>query len=77
MANLTNTKQSKIPEKITETLVCGYSSESTLWGLSNEYQHDRVYMVFKKYCVLVLWKNVASAVKGLKYTYQLNHSTDV
>ena len=28
--------------KITETLANGYSSESTQWELSNEYQHDRV-----------------------------------
>ena len=28
--------------KITETMVNGYSYESTQWGLSNEYQHDRV-----------------------------------
>ena len=29
--------------KITETLANGYSSKSTQWGLSNEYQHDRVF----------------------------------
>ena len=27
--------------KMTETLAHGYSSESTQWELSNEYQHDR------------------------------------
>ena len=31
---------------MTETLAYGYSSESTLWELSNEYQHDRVQMAF-------------------------------
>ena len=33
--------------------------------LSNEYQHDRVYMVFKNLFVLVLWTKLASALKGL------------
>ena len=36
------------PEKITETLANRYSSESIQWELSNEYQHDRNYTVFKK-----------------------------
>ena len=48
-------------KKMTETLVYGYSSESTRRALSNEYQHDRVWMVFKNLCVLVLGKKVASA----------------
>ena len=34
--------------------------------LSNEYQHYRVWMVFKNLCVLVLWTKVASALEGLK-----------
>ena len=42
VANLAITKLYKIPEKITETLSDGYSSESTQRELSNEYQHDRV-----------------------------------
>ena len=33
---------------MTETLANGYSSESTQRELFNEYQHDRVKMVFKK-----------------------------
>ena len=33
---------------MTETLANGYSSESTQRELSNEYQHDRVSMVFRK-----------------------------
>ena len=36
--------------KMTETL--GYPSESAQWELSNEYQHDRVKMVFKILCLL-------------------------
>ena len=50
---------------MTETLANGYSSESTQRGLSNEYQHDRVKMVFKNICILVLWAKVASALEGL------------
>ena len=33
---------------MTETVAYGYSSESTQRGLSNKYQHYRVYMVIKK-----------------------------
>ena len=54
-------------QKITETLAYGYSSESlTQRKLSNEYQHDRVSMVFRDLCVLVLWTKVASALEGLR-----------
>ena len=49
---------------MTETLAHGYSSESTRQELSNEYQHDRVYMVFKNLCILVLRTKVASALEG-------------
>ena len=49
-----------------ETLVNGYSSESTQGELSNEYQHDRVYIVFKDLCILVLWTKVVSALGGLR-----------
>ena len=49
-----------------ETLEHGYSSESTQQELSIEYQHDRIYwMVFKNFCILVLWTKVASALEGL------------
>ena len=41
---------------MTETLAHWYSSESTQRELSTEYQHDRVSMVFKEFCVLVLGK---------------------
>ena len=50
---------------MTETLAHGYSSESTQRELSNEYQYDRVYMVFQDLCVLVLWTRVAIALEGL------------
>ena len=49
-----------------ETLAIGYSSESTQRELSNEYQHDRVGMVFKSFSILVLWTKVASALEGLR-----------
>ena len=48
---------------MTETLAHGYSFEDTQQKLTNEYPHDRVKMVFKNLCVLVLWTEVASAVK--------------
>ena len=49
-----------------ETLANGYSSKSTQRELSNEYQHDRVWMFFKNIYILVLWTKVASALEGLK-----------
>ena len=56
VANFANTKSCKKKSwKITEALANGYSSESTLRGLSNEYQQVRVSMVFKDLCVLLLW----------------------
>ena len=36
---------------MTETLANGYSFENTQQELSNEYQHDRVSMVFKNLCI--------------------------
>ena len=50
---------------MTEAIAHGYSSESTQRELSNEYQHDRVEMVFKNLCILVLWTEVASVLEGL------------
>ena len=44
----------------------GYSSSSAQQEPSIEYQHDRVYMVFKDLCIPVLWKKVASALEELK-----------
>ena len=56
----------KKPGIMTETLAHGYSSESTRRELSNEYQDNRVSMVFKNVCILVGWtKVVASAKEGL------------
>ena len=50
---------------MTKTLAHEYSSESTQRELSNEYQHDRVYMVFENLCVLLLRTKVALALEGL------------
>ena len=47
-----------------ETLARGYSSESIKQELHNEYQHDRVKMVFIIICVLLLWTKVASVLEG-------------
>ena len=56
--------------KMTETLANGYSSERAQQELSNEYQHDRVWMAFKNLCILVLWMKVALALEGLiEYWY--------
>ena len=53
---------------MTETLACGYSYESTQQQLSNEYKRDRVKMVFKNLCVLVLWMKEVSALEGLSFS---------
>ena len=76
VANLANTKWCKKAEKLQKNLACrivGFSYESTQWELSNEYQHDRVKMVFKNLCVLVLWTKVALALEGLIYRLSLQH----
>ena len=51
-----------------ETLAHRYSSESTKQELSNEYQHDRDWLVFKKICALVLKMKVASALERVNNT---------
>ena len=53
--------------EMTEILAHVYSSESAQQELSNEYQHDRVQIVFKNLCILVLWAKVASASEGLRF----------
>ena len=50
---------------MTEALANGYSSESILQVLSNEYQHDRVQMFSENLCILLLWKKLVLALKGL------------
>ena len=75
VANLANTKRCKKPRKITETLSNGYSSESSRRELSNEYQDDRVSMVFQESCILVLWTEVVSALEGLRVIVNSSYST--
>ena len=65
-AKFANTKLCNNPEKPLNPLANGYSSESAQQELSNEYQHDRVLMVSKNLCILVLWTKVASALEGLR-----------
>ena len=43
---------------MTETLAYGYSSENTQRELSNEYQHAKIYIVFMKLCIVVIWRKV-------------------
>ena len=70
VANLANTKWEKIFE-ITETLTNGYSFESTQRELSNEYQHDRVWMVFKDFLGFCTYdESIASALERLKHTLE-------
>ena len=59
---------------MTETLANGYSSESSQQELSNECQHERVSMVFRNLCVLVLWTKVALALEGLRGIVSLYRS---
>ena len=64
VANLANTKCCKKLKRMTQTLVNGYSSDSTQQELSNENQHDRIQMVIHNFCILVLWTKVAWALEG-------------
>ena len=60
-----------------EILTHGYSPESAQRKLSNEYQNDRVHMVFENLCVLLLWKKVALALEGLISFLQMFHEKDI
>ena len=51
---------------MTETMTNGYSSDRTQRELSNEYQHDKVKMIFIFFCFFVHWMKVISAAEGLK-----------
>ena len=52
--------------EITVTLAYGYTSESTQWKLSNEYQH--AWLSLDGFCIFVLWAKVALALEGLIHT---------
>ena len=58
---------------MTETLAHGLSFENPQEELSNEYQHDRVEMVFKSLCVLELWEKAALALEGLNTQNSQNY----
>ena len=55
---------------MTETLKYGYSTESTRQELSNEYQHDKVSMVFENFAFLVLWTKVLEGLIPNGKTYR-------
>ena len=55
---------------MTETLAHGYSFDSTQRELSNEYQHDRVRMIFIIFSFFVHWTKAISA-KGLNSAYYI------
>ena len=67
LVNFGNKKLMPKTGKIIEILAHGYSSECTQRELSNEYQHDRVKMVLKLFCILVLWTKKAPASEGLTH----------
>ena len=48
---------------MTETMTHGYSSQREL---SNEYQHDRVKMIFIIFRFFVHWTKVTSAAEGFR-----------
>ena len=53
--------------KMSETLAHEYSSDSNQQKLSNEHQHDRVWMVFRELCVIVLSMKVGLALEWLSF----------
>ena len=55
---------------MTETQEYGYSPESAQQELSNEYQHDMVWMVFIDLCVLVLALGESSLSIGRVKSYK-------
>ena len=46
----------------------GYSFNSDRRELSNEYQNDRVKMIFIFFCFFVHWTKVTSAAEGLTFS---------
>ena len=63
--------------KMTETLTRAYvySFESSQRELFNEYQHDRVQMVFKNLCALLLLMEIALAWEGFVVSESQHIST--
>ena len=42
--------------------------------LSNEYQNDRVKMVFKIFCIIMLWMNVALSIE--RVSMDIDHNQE-
>ena len=60
---------------MTETLAHGYSFRSAQQELSNEYQHDKVQMFFKRsLCSCALDESSTSALEGLSHFYKYHGS---
>ena len=57
--------------EITETMENGYSSDSTQRELSNEYQHDRVKMIFVFYLLFWPFDGSKLVVEGLNCVHYL------
>ena len=58
---------------MTETLANGYSYDSTQRGLSNEYQHDMVYIIAKYfYDIVPRTKSRLSITRVNHFLYQLS-----
>ena len=49
---------------MTEIIANGYSSDSTQQELSNEYQQDRVKMIFIIFCFLYIGRKLTQQLKG-------------
>ena len=62
--------------KMIETLANGYSYDSARQELSNEYQHDRVKMIFTIFCFFVHWTEVTSASERLRMPHDHHCSPD-
>ena len=77
VANLVKYKMMQKNWKLSETLAHGYSSESSQWELSNEYQHDRAWMVFKNICVLMCFGRKLNSSVRVTYLHSgLGHFID-
>ena len=67
VANLANTKMMEKSWKIIETLANGYSYDSARPELSNEYQHDRVKMIFTIFLLFCALDESNLSIRKVKY----------
>ena len=77
VANLVNTKLCRKKCKMTETQAYRYSSERTQQELSNEYQYDRVQIVFKNLCFLVLLDECSLIIGNVNMFCKITLNLDV